>query len=146
LKNFKKITQKNFKFLRATQLQIFLLTKNLKLSMSLSDPDEDYTELAGGKKGRVSQAASGMKKYAIVLVIGIIIGLFLQFYFISPIIASAEASTCKDCSLSKLLLNKENECLYKLLPDAKTASEQCGTIAYNEQQASTQKDFNEEAA
>jgi len=114
--------------------------------MSLSDPDEDYSELAGGKKGRVGTAVSGSKKYLLVLVIGIIIGLFLQFYFINPIIASAEASTCKDCTLSKLLLNKENECLYKLLPDAKLASEQCGAIAYKEQQALTPKDFNEEGA
>ncbi len=96
--------------------------------MSLADPNDEYNDLIPEGAGKVKKALSKTKLYLLVLVIGILIGAYLQYSFINPLMGAAKDSPCQDCIEIRTLLNKENTCLYSLLPDAKAASKQCKLI------------------
>jgi len=104
--------------------------------MSLNDidkEDEEYDEILPKSKrgkGRTSKAVSKTKKILLILIIGILIGMFLGHYYIEPLLAEAQGSTCKTCSASKELLTKENDCLYSIVGDA-TLINSCKTIDSN---------------
>ena len=114
--------------------------------MSLKDPNDEYDELVPEGSNFFSKLLNKNKKFLIILVVGILIGIFMQYLFINPLINQAQANTCKECTYSKELLNQENDCLYTLLPDAKNASALCGAQNYIQKQLTIKKDFNEETA
>ncbi len=95
--------------------------------MSLKNPDEDYDELITPKKGLFSKFKNPFKKtkfFLIVLIIGIVIGIFLGQYYISPLLTQ-ESNVCKNCVETNQLLSKENECLYTLLPNSQVEINKC---------------------
>jgi len=96
--------------------------------MSLADPNDEYNDLIPEGANKVKKAISKTKFYLVVLVIGIIIGAYLQYSLINPLLNSTQNNQCQDCIEIRTLLNKENTCLYNLLPDAKIASKQCKQI------------------
>jgi hypothetical protein len=96
--------------------------------MSLADPNDDYSELVPEGADKVKNAFNKTKLYLIVLLVGILIGAYLQYSFINPLMGASQDSPCQDCIQIRTLLNKENTCLYSLLPDAKAASKQCKLI------------------
>jgi hypothetical protein len=110
--------------------------------MSLKDPDDDYDDLVSDRKKLFK--IPKVEKYAVVLVIGVIIGILLQLYAINPLLADFNGSTCKDCFFVKEMLNTENDCLYSLLDNPKEASERCAER--NMPIITEQKDYNEETA
>lgn len=93
--------------------------------MSLADPNDDYNELIPAGSGRVRKLLNKAKFYAVILVIGIIIGAYLQYAYFNPIVYNVSTSPCNDCIRTKELLDKENSCLYSLLGDPHSASLQC---------------------
>ncbi|MBT4870687.1 MAG: hypothetical protein HON47_03880 [Candidatus Diapherotrites archaeon] len=104
--------------------------------MSLHDidkEDEEYEELAPKRKrGRgIGKKIFGKTKiFLLIFVIGLLVGAFIGIYYIEPILAEAEGSTCKACLASKELLTKENDCLYSLVEDATTINS-CKAIDQN---------------
>ncbi len=96
--------------------------------MSLADPNDEYSELVPEGGDKIKKALSKTKIYLIVLVVGVLIGAYLQYSLLNPLMGAAQDSPCQDCIEIRTLLNKENTCLYSLVPDAKTASQQCKQI------------------
>jgi len=98
--------------------------------MSLKDPDDDLDELVPQKrKGKMGKVAHNSKIFLFVLIVGLILGGFATHYFVEPLLIEAESSTCKDCLATKELLGRENDCLYTLVSDAKTAIASCTNLA-----------------
>jgi len=95
--------------------------------MSLKDPDEDYEELAEGtqkkRKNKMGKAAKKLRLFAIILIIGMIIGGFIGMEYIAPIL-NGEGNT-QSCEKTKELLSKENGCLYKALDNPQEIIKQC---------------------
>jgi hypothetical protein len=114
--------------------------------MSLKSPDDEYDELVPEGNNFFGKITKKYKLHFILLLIGILLGAFLQFYYINPFISGSMSNSPNDCTNARILLNKENECLYKLLPDARGASEECASEVFIERQKSIPKDFNEEFA
>jgi|GEM_PF-1146073 len=112
--------------------------------MSLKDPNDEYDELIPEGKNPLTKFLNKNKFLLIVLLVGIIIGVIIQYSLIDPIIAQNIGNTSKDCTYVKDLLNQENDCLYTLIPDPKLASEQCAAKAFEEKTLISIKDFNEE--
>ena len=114
----------------------FFIVESYYSNMSLNDldkEDDEYDEILSKKKkgkGRAGKAIGKTKKILIILIIGMIIGMFLGHYYIEPLIAEAEGSTCKDCVASKELLTQENDCLYSIIGDA-TLINSCKSIDLN---------------
>jgi len=96
--------------------------------MSLKDPDDEYDELVPNKK-RLFKLPN-WKKTALLLGAGILLGIIIQLILINPIIYSPQSSGCTECLFTKEMLNTENDCLYSLLENPKSASEQCATKKY----------------
>jgi len=97
--------------------------------MSLKDPEDEYDDLVPDKKkGKVGKAASKAKTFAIILIIGIVLGAIASHMYIEPLLNDMASSSCKSCLESKDLLSKENDCLYQQVPDAKAAAENCTRI------------------
>jgi len=113
--------------------------------MSLKDPDDDLDELVPQKNNFLSKTFNKYKIYLLLLVIGLVLGAIIQFTYINPILNQSTEGACLDCINTKQLLNNENDCLYTLLPDPKTASEKCAARNYVDKQQTTPKDYNEEA-
>ncbi|MFA5931111.1 MAG: hypothetical protein WC821_02240 [archaeon] len=114
--------------------------------MSLKNPDDEYDELVPEGNNFFSKKFNKYKVYLILLIIGIIIGVMLQFFYINPLVSQFQTGTAEDCLNSKQLLNKQIECLSILVPDPRTASEQCASQALIEKSLIIPKDYNEEAA
>lgn len=113
--------------------------------MSLKDPNDDYDELVDEKNILPKGMLKKSRMYLFILIIGIIIGIFLQYYLINPVVADFSSSDCASIKTTNQMLNQENDCLYYVLgAEAKTASEECAIRNYIEKQA--KKDFNEEEA
>ena len=112
--------------------------------MSLKEPDDEFDELVPNKNTFFSKTFGKYKLFAVVFAIGLLLGLLLQMFYISPLLGELKSGSCTDCINAKLLLNSENECLYQLLPDAREASEKCAAQNFIENQAVIQKDYNEE--
>ncbi|MEI7961263.1 MAG: hypothetical protein WCI04_02915 [archaeon] len=135
--------------------------------MSLADPNDDYSELVPASAGKMGKIFVKARFYVLFLIIGILIGAYLQFAYITPLFTQSQLNTCSDCTKTKELLSKENNCLYSLLQDPQGASVQCSQNAVIEQKdlsntpapknsptldsnvnptdANSNKDFNEEA-
>jgi hypothetical protein len=92
--------------------------------MSLNDLDKEddgYEDIASKKrrgKGIGKKVFSKTKMFLIILIIGMLTGTILGHYYIEPILAEYEGSSCKSCLVSKELLTKENDCLYSLVQDS----------------------------
>jgi hypothetical protein len=114
--------------------------------MSLRDPDDEYDELVPSSKNPLKKLFNGSKKVFALVLIGLIIGVALTILVINPLLNQAQADVCKDCFYAKELLNKENDCLYSLVPNPKTVSEECGAqkVTQTNTMPPIQKDFNEE--
>jgi hypothetical protein len=108
-----------------TKTKVFI-PLTLTIVMSLKDPNDDYDEILPSGNNFVGKMAGKAKGKAIILIIGIIIGLIIHYYLINPFIIADSQQISKDCLNSKLLLNKENECLYTLVSEPKLAGEKCG--------------------
>jgi len=93
--------------------------------MSLANPDDDYDELVPAGAGKLKKLIKKARFYVIILIIGIIVGAYLQYAYLNPLFSQIQLSSCSDCTKSKELLNKENFCLYSLLQDPQNASSQC---------------------
>ena len=96
--------------------------------MSLKDPDDEYDELIPKKKKLFR--VPDWKKTAIILGVGIILGIIIQITVINPVIYSTPSSGCTECLFAKEMLNTENDCLYSLLENPKSASEDCAAKKY----------------
>jgi hypothetical protein len=105
--------------------------------MSLKDPDDEYEDLVPTKKDFLGKNFKKNKTHLTILLIGIILGLLIQLFFINPLINDLQTNSCKECIYSKELLNQENECLYTLITD-KNASEQCAAQNFNEKNNTAQ--------
>ncbi|MFA6064886.1 MAG: hypothetical protein WCW44_03690 [archaeon] len=114
--------------------------------MSLKDPSDDYDELIPEGNNPLAKIFNKNKLILFALVVGIALGLIIQYSVIDPMIAQSMGTTNKDCTYAKDLLNQENDCLYTLIQDPKLASEKCATQAYIEKNTIIAKDFNEEPA
>ena len=113
--------------------------------MSLKDPNDDYDELVNEKSIIPKGLFKKSKMLLIMLILGIIIGLFLQYYILNPIISDINNASCSSIKNTNQLLNAENDCLYYVLgSESKTASEKCATRNLIEKQ--NEKDFVEETA
>lgn len=113
--------------------------------MSLKDPNDDYDELVDEKSILPKGLLKKSRMYLFILLIGVIIGLFLQYYLINPVVADLSSSDCASIKTTNQMLNQENDCLYYILgTEAKTASEKCASRNYIEKQ--TEKGFTEEEA
>ena len=112
--------------------------------MSLRDPNDDYDELVPEGKNILGKAFGKSKMLILILIVGVVLGALLQYYYIDPAIGAMQTDTCRSCFTSKSLLTQENECLYTLISEPKSVSEKCAANAFNEQQ--TAKDYNEEPA
>ena len=111
--------------------------------MSLKDPNDDYDELVDEKGILPKGLFKKSRMYLFILLVGIVIGAFIQYYTINPVVADLSSSDCTSIKNTNHLLNTENDCLYYVLgPLAKTASEQCATRNLIEKEST--KDFNEE--
>ncbi len=95
--------------------------------MSLKDPDDDYDELVPQGNDFFGKLIGKAKPKVIFLIIGLILGLLIHYYLINPFIIADAQEVSKNCLNSKLILNKENECLYTLVSEPKLAGEKCGT-------------------
>lgn len=115
--------------------------------MSLKDPSDDYDELVPEGNNILAKVFNKNKILLFVLLLGIALGLIIQYSLIDPMIAQSLGTTNKDCTYAKDLLNQENDCLYTLISDPKLASEKCGSKAFEEKFTTIiPKDFNEEPA
>ena len=113
--------------------------------MSLKDPDEDYEELVNEKSILPKGMFKKSKMLIFILLVGIIIGIFLQYYVFNPIITEMSTASCASIKNTNQLLNAENDCLYYALgTESKNASEKCATRNLIEKQNT--KEFNEETA
>ncbi len=113
--------------------------------MSLKDPDDDYDELVNEKSILPKGLFKKSKMLIFMILIGIIIGAFLQYYVLNPIISDLSSSDCISIKNTNQLLNTENDCLYYALgAESKNASQKCATRNLIEKQNA--KDFNEETA
>ncbi len=113
--------------------------------MSLKDPNDDYDELVDEKGILPKGLFKKSRMYLFILLIGLVLGAFVQYYAINPIVADLSSSECISIKNTNHLLNTENDCLYYVLGvDAKTASETCAIRNLIEKKNS--KDFNEETA
>ena len=113
--------------------------------MSLKDPDEEYEELVNEKSIIPKGLFKKSKMLIFMLLIGLIIGAFLQYYILNPILSDISSNDCASIKSTNQLLNAENDCLYYTLgAESKTASEKCATRTLIEKQNA--KDFNEETA
>ena len=124
--------------------QKLFIWKSLTLNMSLKDPDDEYDELVPSSKNPFTKIFNSSKKTLSTLLIGVVIGIILTILFLNPIINQTQANVCKDCFYSKELLNKENDCLYSLVPNPNIVSEACGAQKAIDEQKVIPKDFNEE--
>jgi hypothetical protein len=106
-------------------MKSFLTKKAHNLFMSLRDPDEEYSELVPEGAGKVKKFLKKARFYVVILIIGIIIGAYLQYAYFNPLVYQLSTSPCSDCMATKDLLNKENTCLYDLLPNPALASSEC---------------------
>ena len=113
--------------------------------MSLKDPNDEYDEILPEGNNFFSKFLKKNKLIILFLLVGILLGVLIQYSVVDPIIAQNTGNTSKDCTYVKDLLNQENDCLYTLLPDPKLASEKCATQAFVEKNNTPAKDFNEEA-
>ena len=96
--------------------------------MSLKDPDDEYDGLIQEKSILPKGLLKKSKLIIFVLILGIILGAFLQYYYINPIIVDMSSSDCTTIKNTNNMLNEENDCLYYVLgSQAKTASEKCAT-------------------
>jgi hypothetical protein len=112
--------------------------------MSLKDPDDDYDELVNEKSILPKGFLKKSKMLIFVLIIGLILGAFIQYYALNPVIADMNSNDCVTIKNTNAMLNTENDCLYYALGDnAKTASEKCATRNLIEKQ--NEKEFTEEA-
>ena len=92
-------------------------------NMSLNDLDKNddpYEDLA--PKRRRGRRKSGKivgktKIFVIILILGILIGVFAGHYYIEPLLSEIEGSNCTSCLASKELLTKEHDCLYSIIGD-----------------------------
>ncbi len=88
--------------------------------MSLKDPAEEYDDLLPEKPSIFNFSTKKIKIPILILIIGIIIGMFFTHYYIEPFFQETSInSNCSSCIQTKEALNKENECLYELLNNAK---------------------------
>lgn len=106
-------------------MKSFLTKKAYNLIMSLSDPSDEYNELVSESSGRLKKVLKKARFYVVILIIGVILGAFLQYAYFNPIVYHLSTSPCSDCIRSKELLNKENTCLYGLLPNPQIVSSEC---------------------
>lgn len=114
--------------------------------MSLKEPNDEYDELVPEGNNFFSKKINKYKLHLILLIIGIILGTMLQFFYINPLVSQFQTGTAQDCLNSKQLLNKQIECLSILVPDPRIASEQCAIQAFIDQSKIIPKDYNEESA
>jgi flagellar motor component MotA len=111
--------------------------------MSLKDPDEEYEELVNEKSIIPKGLFKKSKMLIFLLLIGIVIGIFLQYYMLNPIVTDLSTASCASIKSTNQLLNAENDCLYYALgTESKNASEKCATRNLIERQ--NIQDFNEE--
>jgi hypothetical protein len=113
--------------------------------MSLKNPDDEYDELVPEGNNFLDKLVKKYKIHLILFIVGIVLGMFVQFYYIAPLLNGFQTAPSADCATSKLALIQENDCLLSLLPD-KNASKECAARSFVEKQNSTPKDFNEESA
>ncbi|MFA6268220.1 MAG: hypothetical protein WCW13_00755 [archaeon] len=111
--------------------------------MSLKSPDDEYDELVPEGNNFLDKLVKKYKFHFVLLIVGILLGIFIQFYFIAPFLVGIQTASSSDCITIKAGLLKENDCLRTLLPNVK-ASEECAARAFIEKQNSTPKDYNEE--
>ncbi len=107
--------------------------------MSLLGPEDEFAGLAQNQGKRFLPK---LNYYFLFLIIGLLAGILIQFYFISPLLQPSAPKDAPDCLEIKALLNKENQCLYSLVPDATKASEECNQ---KKSLLNNNKDYNEEA-
>jgi beta-lactamase regulating signal transducer with metallopeptidase domain len=94
--------------------------------MSLSDPDEEYEELVTHKQSKLKlpKSLSKVKIFAIILIVGIILGVIVGHYYIEPLFEET-SSVCESCLKTKELLTVENECLYDAIENPDEIIAQC---------------------
>ena len=102
------------------------------------DPED---EIAGLHQNRRKRFLPKLNYHFLILIVGLFLGMLIQFYFITPLFQYFEPKDSFDCVESKALLNAENQCLYSLVPNAKTASGECSQRKIFNQK---NKDYNEE--
>lgn len=96
--------------------------------MSLKNPDDEYDDLLPDKPKLFNFNTKKMQPYIIVLIIGIIIGIFLTNQYIDPFLKNNEDnSNCTKYVQTNEILNKENTCLYELLDSSKDINK-CNTV------------------
>jgi len=104
--------------------------------MSLNDldkEDDEYDEILPKKKrgkGRAGKVFGKTKNILIILIIGLVIGALLGHYYLEPLIAEIDGSTCTSCLASKELLTKESDCLYSIIQDT-TLINSCKNVDSN---------------
>ena len=107
---------------RAQSVKLFIEERYYP-SMSLNDfdkNDDPYEDLAPKRKrgkGAGGKILGKTKLFVIILIFGILIGAFMGHYYLEPLLAEAEGSSCKSCLASKELLTKEHDCLYSIIGD-----------------------------
>ncbi|HPM85576.1 MAG: hypothetical protein PHY04_02300 [Candidatus ainarchaeum sp.] len=96
--------------------------------MSLKDPDDEYDEIIKEKHIIPKNIIKKNKLILFTLIIGLIIGSFLQYSLINPLMIDMSSNDCTTIKNTNKMLNEENDCLYYILDSqAKTASEKCAT-------------------
>lgn len=105
--------------------------------MSLKDPDDEYDEIIKEKSIFPKNLFKKNKLIIAALLIGLILGIFLQYYFINSLITELNTNDCITIKNTNQILNEENDCLYYTLGDqAKTASEKCAIRNWESKQSS----------
>jgi len=99
--------------------------------MGLDGRDDRLEDLVDEKPAFFKGFSKKAKMFALVLIVGIIIGAFITHYYIEPVLTTEKEPQKDLCLQSKELLSKENECLYSLLDDAQETVKQCSAPKNN---------------
>ncbi|HNV00922.1 MAG TPA: hypothetical protein PKK60_00640 [archaeon] len=90
------------------------------IGMSLRNPDEEYDDLIQDKPKLFNFNTKKIQPLLIILIIGIVIGIFITNQYIDPLLNnSKDTSNCSKYIQTNEILNKENTCLYELLNNSK---------------------------
>ncbi len=95
--------------------------------MGLDGRDEALDDLVDERPSLFKGLSKKTKLFAIILIVGILLGALLTHYYLEPIISQEKNNPSDLCFQSKELLTKENDCLYSLLDNAKEEVKQCST-------------------
>jgi hypothetical protein len=99
--------------------------------MSLKDIDnEDGVEEfvnSKRKKKNLIKLPPQTKTYLVLIIFGIIIGILIGNYYLSPILNTQDSLTYNQCVSIKDALTKENDCLYNHIEEANIVVKNCAS-------------------